>query len=251
MRRNGSTAAATAAASTAGYLQNHDTRRGSYSHPSHPHHHHHHHHMNKWRHRFSFCSTVPDHILPFPRHVVGTYSCHGVEPVYDSDYDSDNSDSDDSEGDDDDNGGNDNKSSNNNNRTTQVAKINQDRGGVAYPYANSATSALFAVYDGHGEGGELVSQYALGEISRILEGRVIAENSVRTTARGSCGLASVLEEEEEEEEGKVKGGDHSEQPQDETVEKGEGNNISRAMRDTFVKVDRGLLDEADIEVSLV
>ena len=249
MRRNGSAAAAAAsAAAAANYPQHHDTRRGSYSHPSHPHHHHHHHHhRNKWRHRFSFCSTVPDHILPFPRHVVGTYSCHGVEPVYDSDYDS-GSDSDVSEGGKDDNGGNGNKSSSsNNNRTTQVAKINQDRGGVAYPYANSATSALFAVYDGHGEGGELVSQYALGEISRILEGRVIAENSVRTTARGSCGLASVLEEEEEM---KVKRGDHSE-PQDKTAEKEEGNNISRAMRDTFVKVDRGLLDEADIEVSLV
>jgi hypothetical protein len=29
-----------------------------------------------------------------------------------------------------------------------AAKINQDRGGVAFPYGNSTRTALFAVYDG-------------------------------------------------------------------------------------------------------
>mmetsp|Transcript_30831 Transcript_30831/g.65210 ORF Transcript_30831/g.65210 Transcript_30831/m.65210 type:complete len:407 (+) Transcript_30831:141-1361(+) len=38
-------------------------------------------------------------------------------------------------------------------RKTTTAKINQDRGGIAYPYGNSEFQALFAVYDGHGEGG--------------------------------------------------------------------------------------------------
>jgi protein phosphatase PTC2/3 len=52
---------------------------------------------------------------------------------------------------------------------TMVAKINQDRGGIAFPYGNSRTCALFAVYDGHGPGGELVSQYCLHEIQRRLE----------------------------------------------------------------------------------
>ena len=50
-----------------------------------------------------------------------------------------------------------------------VAKINQDRGGIAFPYGNCPKTALFAVYDGHGQGGELVSQYALHEIQRRLE----------------------------------------------------------------------------------
>lgn len=50
-----------------------------------------------------------------------------------------------------------------------MAKINQDRGGIVYPYANCPQTALFAVYDGHGMGGELVSQFALTEIQRRLE----------------------------------------------------------------------------------
>merc|ERR1739848_489142 len=54
-------------------------------------------------------------------------------------------------------------------KLTMAAKINQDRGGVAFPYGNSVRTALFAVYDGHGQGGELVSQYALHEIQRLLE----------------------------------------------------------------------------------
>jgi protein phosphatase PTC2/3 len=53
-------------------------------------------------------------------------------------------------------------------KSTSTAKINQDRGGVAYPYGNCPRTALFAVYDGHGQGGELVSQFALSEIQRRL-----------------------------------------------------------------------------------
>ncbi len=82
--------------------------------------------------------------LPFPRHIVGTYSCHGIEPVYDEGDSSSNS-------------------------PSCIAKINQDRGGVAFPYANSSRMAVFAAYDGHGDGGEHVAQYALHEIPRRLE----------------------------------------------------------------------------------
>jgi len=82
--------------------------------------------------------------LPFPRHIVGTYSCHGIEPMYD-------------EGD------------STSNSPSCIAKINQDRGGVAFPYANNSRMAVFAAYDGHGDGGEHVAQYALHEIPRRLE----------------------------------------------------------------------------------
>jgi len=82
--------------------------------------------------------------LPFPQNIVGTYSCHGVEPVYDDD-------------------------NLNTNTPSCIAKINQDRGGVAFPYANCNRTAVFAVYDGHGEGGEFVAQFALHEIPRRLE----------------------------------------------------------------------------------
>ena len=51
-----------------------------------------------------------------------------------------------------------------------LTKINQDRGRVTFPYANCAQSALFAAaYDGHGVGGELVSQFALHKIPNRLE----------------------------------------------------------------------------------
>jgi serine/threonine protein phosphatase PrpC len=101
-----------------------------------------------WRHRHF---PQEEHHLPFPKAVVGTYSCHGVEPVYDSEYEEEN-DLEEQE-----------------TKQTTVAKINQDRGGVAYPYANCNRTALFAAYDGHGQGGELVSQFALHEVQRRLE----------------------------------------------------------------------------------
>uniref|UniRef100_A0A7S3L068 PPM-type phosphatase domain-containing protein n=1 Tax=Amphora coffeiformis TaxID=265554 RepID=A0A7S3L068_9STRA len=111
--------------------------------------------------------------FPFPKDIVGTYSCHGVEPIYESDYDSPDNES----------GEDDSPLETPNNdgtielsqqdvvptKVTMAAKINQDRGGIAYPYGNSRQTALFAVYDGHGQGGELVSQYALHEIQRRLE----------------------------------------------------------------------------------
>ena len=73
-----------------------DTRTGMYSHPSHPNHHNHHNstteQKSKWRRRFSFTKSTPDSQLPFPRFKVGTFSCAGLEPLYDSDYGSSSSD---------------------------------------------------------------------------------------------------------------------------------------------------------------
>lgn len=150
--------------------------------------------------------------FPFPLHVVGTFSCHGVEPIYDSDYD----DAEDEEEEEYQHNGDildafnqeypvvedttswDEASAGHvasgggdanphpadeqpptvtqesvaasTTKPTMAAKINQDRGGIAFPYGNSRKTALFAVYDGHGQGGELVSQYALHEVQRRLEG---------------------------------------------------------------------------------
>ena len=42
-----------------------------------------------------------------------------------------------------------------------MAKINQDRGCVVQPYGEDPRRALFAVYDGHGEHGQEVSQFAM------------------------------------------------------------------------------------------
>jgi serine/threonine protein phosphatase PrpC len=114
--------------------------------------------------------------LPFSKDIVGTYSCHGVEPIYNYDEEEDEeeeevtpvatttralSDSTASLTDE--------QVPPAPTKPTMVAKINQDRGGIAYPYGNCPRTALFAVYDGHGQGGELVSQYALHEVQRRLE----------------------------------------------------------------------------------
>jgi serine/threonine protein phosphatase PrpC len=256
----------------------HDVRTGAYSHPTHhatskkyiPNHHHNHHHhyphKNKWRQRFSFCSTTPDYILPFPRHVVGTFSCHGMEPVYDSDYD--NSDNDDNNESDENENNNNNYKANN----TSIAKINQDRGGIIYPYANSHNMALFAVYDGHGEGGELVSQFALGEVSRILSKRLVEyelkkkkkkkgedlHKKTRKKRRRRRGMMmeSVQEGEEEEDDDEENTAEDDEEKSttkdghdfdDEKEEEEEEKFIEQCLKETFIKVDRGLLDEEEIE----
>ncbi len=76
--------------------------------------------------------------LPFPETVVGMHSCHGVEPSY---YEID----------------------------SVIAKINQDRGCVVFPFANDENQVLFAVLDGHGEHGGLVSNYTMMELKSQLE----------------------------------------------------------------------------------
>ena len=42
-----------------------------------------------------------------------------------------------------------------------VRKINQDRGAIAHPYGNDKNTALFSVFDGHGEFGDHVAEYAM------------------------------------------------------------------------------------------
>jgi len=77
--------------------------------------------------------------LPFPTNTVGTYSCHGIEPGR-------------FEGE-------------------QKAKINQDRGGVKYPFGECEgyERALFMVFDGHGAVGDKVSEYVVNTVDSELE----------------------------------------------------------------------------------
>ena len=87
----------------------------------------------RWKKRHTRDLHEDERKLPFPRDIVGTFSCHGVEPVYEDESDD--------EGSGDDDCGEEHK-------PTTAAKINQDRGGVAFPYGNCPRTALFAVYDG-------------------------------------------------------------------------------------------------------
>ncbi|KAG8465260.1 hypothetical protein KFE25_002567 [Diacronema lutheri] len=75
--------------------------------------------------------------LPFPLEIVGTYSCHGVEPGM--------------------------------RHGETSAKINQDRGAVCYPFADSDEIAMFSVFDGHGVCGDKVSHFAMNTLQAILE----------------------------------------------------------------------------------
>ena len=134
----------------------------------------------KRRHTIDPHGTEPDHLLlPFDRHIVGMYSCHGMEPIYESDYENTNDDDDSDDDDDIDNSPVQeteptdtllhSSSPQPQPNVSVVKKINQDRGGVVFPYGNCPRTALFAVYDGHGQGGELVSQFCLHEIQHRLE----------------------------------------------------------------------------------
>ena len=77
-------------------------------------------------------------VAPFPDSLLGTFSCHGIEP---SDMEEDG----------------------------VHDKINQDRGCVVYPYNSSNTEALFIVLDGHGEQGDKVSEFVMRQIVISLE----------------------------------------------------------------------------------
>lgn len=88
---------------------------------------------------------------PFPPDVLGTYSCHGIEPAEDcmdgiNEVDPDDPNADDV-------------------YTGIHQKTNQDRGCVVHPYNNSDSEAFFLVLDGHGEQGDRVSEFAMRSVS--------------------------------------------------------------------------------------
>lgn len=83
---------------------------------------------------------------PFPLNVLGTFSCHGIEPAQDAPGGAEEGDEDDEF-----------------NGIHQ--KTNQDRGCVVYPYNNSTKEGLFMVLDGHGEQGDRVSEFAMRNVS--------------------------------------------------------------------------------------
>jgi len=52
---------------------------------------------------------------------------------------------------------------------TSKAKINQDRGIVCWPFNGTHDQALFCVFDGHGFGGERISEWCTSQITQRLE----------------------------------------------------------------------------------
>ena len=202
-----------------------------------------------------------------------------MEPVYDSDYDDDfinsssSSSSDEEEESDENNvdkdpargNGKNNPGEKKKKKTSTTAKINQDRGGITYPYANSNKMALFAVYDGHGEGGELVSQYALGEVQRLLEEKLSklppkkpwhenawsAEYQENEKWKKIAALDALPEGEEppsdSDESETLEAKMDREILDDYEFQDKEEETIRQSFKEVFTTVDRGLLDESDIE----
>ena len=76
--------------------------------------------------------------LPFEHTECGAFSCHGIEPKFSR-------------------------------QGFQVkAKINQDRGGVQYPFGGRRDMAFFCVMDGHGRGGEKISEYCMTHLPKYV-----------------------------------------------------------------------------------
>lgn len=88
--------------------------------------------------------------LPFGNRLVGTFSCHGIEPSHSFDVNS------------------------------FVAKTNQDRGAVVYPFVGDSSQAMFMVFDGHGELGDKVSEFCMYEIPKYMEQHEKLETDLET-----------------------------------------------------------------------
>ena len=77
--------------------------------------------------------------LPFGAENCGLFSCHGIEPKF--------------------------------TRTgfEVKGKINQDRGGMQWPFGGRSDCAFFAVTDGHGRNGEKISEHCMRHLPKLLQ----------------------------------------------------------------------------------
>lgn len=80
---------------------------------------------------------VAETTAPFSNDVLGTFSCHGIEPEYSADDE----------------------------EIGVLQKVNQDRGCVVYPFNRSRAQALFMVLDGHGPQGNMVSEHVMRKVT--------------------------------------------------------------------------------------
>lgn len=99
--------------------------------------------------------------LPFSDRIVGTFSCHGLEPFnlrrYMTDVRLRAVDPRDNHG----TGTNDSFLME---KVPVIRKINQDRGAIAHPYDNDWNKALFSVFDGHGQYGDQVAEFSMVQL---------------------------------------------------------------------------------------
>lgn len=97
---------------------------------------------------------------PFGDEVLGTFSCHGIEPApYMPPTEDEDEDEEEYE-------------------PVGVDKTNQDRGCVVYPFNTEHKDALFMVLDGHGEQGDRVSEFTMRSVVNQLEMNINLQLSV-------------------------------------------------------------------------
>jgi serine/threonine protein phosphatase PrpC len=76
------------------------------------------------------------------------------------------------------------------------AKINQDRGAVCFPFADSEQIALFSVFDGHGVHGDKVSHFTMNTLQAILEDHpLLQENTPAALKHAFLQCDSLLKQE--------------------------------------------------------
>jgi len=100
---------------------------------------------------------------PFPDYILGTFSCHGIEPGNEVEA---------LEGDDEDSYG-----------PVPHDKINQDRGCVVHPFLQKPDEALFLVLDGHGEQGDKISEFIMRQLVVSLEKHALLESNPEEALR--------------------------------------------------------------------
>ena len=95
---------------------------------------------------------------PFSDNILGTFSCHGIEPGHEHEHPPEDEEGGGGEVDEEESYG-----------PMPHDKINQDRGCVVYPFVKNPTEALFLVLDGHGEQGDKISEFVMRQIVVSLE----------------------------------------------------------------------------------
>ena len=94
---------------------------------------------------------------PFPDTILGTFSCHGIEPGTEVEPLEGEEEEEEKDEDEESYG------------PVPHDKINQDRGCVVSPFLQKANEALFLVLDGHGEQGDKISEFVMRQLVSSLD----------------------------------------------------------------------------------
>lgn len=119
-----------------------------------------------------------ERVPPFPPMILGTFSCHGIEPAHQDDDQMEEDGQTDGDG-------------NNEYEDDIVEKTNQDRGCVVHPFNHSYNESLFMVLDGHGEQGDRVAEFCMRNIVIQVEKNLAICDSISDALVNSFVMANA------------------------------------------------------------